>query len=266
MTIAPDCAILLPSYCDVGVGVAQGRFTLRDAAGARESGRGVTGDSSFQSAAGGSTPQDEARLLADLRRGDEGAFMRLVERYQTAMVRLAQVYVGDLAVAEEVAQEAWFSALKHLGHFEARSSFKTWLFHILVNGAKTRGQRERRSLPFSALAEAEDADGDDGPSVAPNASSARMARILVAGWRRRRAGSISPKRVSPRKRRMSASSRPSTSLPQNQRSVIRLRDVEGYSAEEVCEMLGIGAANQRVLLHRARSRVREALETYFHDD
>jgi RNA polymerase sigma-70 factor (ECF subfamily) len=192
--------------------------------------------------------------------------MRLVERYQAAMVRLAQVYVGDLSVAEEVAQETWLSALKNLDHFEARSSFKTWLFHILVNGAKTRGQRERRSLPFSALADAEDADDDDGPSVAPERffgeDGAYPGGWLTApqSWEHLPEARTTSQETHERVLAAIAS------LPQNQRSVIRLRDVEGYSAEEVCEMLGIGAANQRVLLHRARSRVRQALETYFHDD
>lgn len=266
MTITTDCAILLPSYCDVWNGGAAGDFTRRDAARARKSGRGVTGDISPKPVADGSAPQDEARLLADLRRGDEGAFMRLVERYQMAMVRLAQVYVGDLSVAEEVAQEAWLSALKSLDHFEARSSFKTWLFHILVNGAKTRGQRERRSLPFSALAESEDADGDDGPSVAPERffgeDSAYPGGWLAApqNWEHLPEARIASQET--HERVLAAID----ALPQNQRSVIRLRDVEGYSAEEVCEMLGISAANQRVLLHRARSRVRQALEAYFHDD
>lgn len=192
--------------------------------------------------------------------------MRLVEQYQTAMVRLAQVYVGDRAVAEEVTQETWLSVLKHLDHFEARSSFKTWLFHILVNGAKTRGQRERRSTPFSALGEVDDPDGEEGPSVAPERfigeDGAHPGGWLTppASWEQ-----LPEDRVSARETRdcvLEAIER----LPQNQASVIRLRDVEGYSSEEVCAMLGIGVVNQRVLLHRARSRVRQSLETCLSDD
>ncbi|HEX8730462.1 MAG TPA: sigma-70 family RNA polymerase sigma factor [Ktedonobacterales bacterium] len=226
----------------------------------------MTGDYSGQPAASGAAPSDETALVAALRRGDEATFMRLVEQYQTAMVRLAQVYVGDRAVAEEVAQETWLSALKHLDQFEARSSFKTWLFHILVNGAKTRGQRERRSTPFSALGEADDPDGEEGPSVAPerfmDEDGAHPGGWLTppASWEQ-----LPEDRVASQETRacvLEAIAR----LPRNQASVIRLRDVEGYSADEVCAMLGIGVVNQRVLLHRARSRVRQALEMCLSDD
>lgn len=232
---------------------------------AREWRPSVTRDDTGQAAASGASPPDEAALVAALRRGDEATFMRLVEQYQTAMVRLAQVYVGDPAVAEEVAQETWLSALKNLDHFEARSSFKTWLFHILVNGAKTRGQRERRSTPFSALIEDGD-DGDEGPSVAPERFMGEDG-AYAGGWLTPPASweQLPEDRLASQETRtcvLAAIAR----LPQNQASVIRLRDVEGYSAEEVCDMLGIGATNQRVLLHRARSRVRQALETYLSDD
>lgn len=193
--------------------------------------------------------------------------MRLVEQYQMAMVRLAQVYVGDLAVAQEVAQEAWLSVLKHLDRFEARSSFKTWLFHILVNGARTRSQRERRSVPFSALSDADaDAASDDEPSVAPERFYAEDGRY-PGGWVAfpQSWAHIPEARVVSQETRaclLAAIER----LPINQRSVIRLRDVDGYSADEVCDMLGISAANQRVLLHRARSRVRQALEAHFAEE
>ena len=236
------------------------------AAGAREWRQSVTGNFSGQPATSGGPPPDEAALIAALRRGDEAAFMRLVEQYQTAMVRLAQVYVGDLSVAEEVAQDAWLSALKNLDRFEARSSFKTWLFHILVNGAKTRGQRERRSMPFSALGEPADPDGDAGPSVAPERFMGEDG-AFAGGWLSPPASweQLPEDRIASQETRacvLEAIAR----LPQNQASVIHLRDVEGYSAEEVCDLLGIGATNQRVLLHRARSRVRQALETYLSDD
>ncbi len=210
--------------------------------------------------------QDEARLIADLRRGDEAAFMRLVEQYQVAMVRLAQVYVGDLAVAQEVAQETWLAVLRNLDQFEARSSFKTWLFRILVNGARTRAQRERRSVPFSALGDPDEAASDDGPGVAPERFYAEDGPhpggwvTFPQSWAR-----LPEARVTSQETRaclLAAIER----LPMNQRSVIRLRDVEGYSADEVCDMLGIGAANQRVLLHRARSRVRQALEAHFAEE
>ena len=248
-------------------GGGAGRPTQPAADGARESCRGVMSDFSSQPApSGAGGRQDDARLVAELRRGDEAAFMRLVDQYQAAMVRLAQVYVGDLAVAQEVAQETWLSVLKHLDQFEARSSFKTWLFHILVNGARTRAQREARSVPFSSLGDPDGADSDDEPSVAPERFAAEDSRY-PGGWLAfpQSWAQIPEARVESRETRaclLAAIER----LPENQRSVIRLRDVEGYSADEVCDMLGIGAANQRVLLHRARSRVRQALESHFAEE
>lgn len=251
----------------MGSGGAVARLAGLVAGGSRECCRGVMSDFTSQPAASDtSAQQDEARLIADLRRGDEAAFMRLVEQYQAAMVRLAQVYVGDLAVAQEVAQETWLSVLKHLDQFEARSSFKTWLFHILVNGARSRGQRERRSVPFSALSDPDEADGVDEPSVAPERFYAEDGRYpggwiaFPQSWAHVPEARIASQET--RARLLAAIER----LPMNQRSVIRLRDVEGYSADEVCDMLGIGAANQRVLLHRARSRVRQAIEAYLAEE
>jgi RNA polymerase sigma-70 factor, ECF subfamily len=206
---------------------------------------------------------DEADLIAGLRRGDEAVFMRLVERYQVAMVRLARTYTRDRAVAEEVAQEAWLSALTHLDQFAGRSSFKTWLFHILVNGAKARGQRERRSVPFSALEPGDEGDGPDKPSVAPERFG-QEGSIHPGGWLSfpQSWDHVPEARLAARETReriLAAIEK----LPANQRGVIRLRDVEGYTASEVCDILGLSEANQRVLLHRARSRVRQALEDYF---
>lgn len=209
---------------------------------------------------------DEARLIASLLRGDEAAFMRLVEQYQAAMVRLAQVYVRDRAVAEEVAQDAWVAVLKSLRQFEGRSSFKTWLFHILVNAARTRSQRERRSVPFSALAPDDEGLLGDEPSVAPERF--RPADAPYAGgwiafpqpWDALPEASADNRET--RERIAAAIER----LPASQQSVIRLRDIEGYSADDVCQMLDISEGNQRVLLHRARSRVRQALESYFAED
>jgi len=230
-------------------------------------------DSVERSLSGQSAParddNREAALIASLRRGDEAAFMRLVERYQPAMLRLARVYTGDQAVAEEVTQETWLSVLKHLDQFEGRSSFKTWLFHILVNGAKRRGLRERRSVPFSALASVDELDDngpDDGPSVAPErfrAEGVERAGGWVSfpqSWEHIPEAHLASRET--RERIMAAIER----LPVNQRSVIRLRDVEGYGADDVCAILEISEANQRVLLHRARSRVRQALESYFADE
>lgn len=221
-------------------------------------------DSNIPPMGSGSPSQanDEASLVAALRRGDEAAFMRLVEQYQAAMVRIAQIYVGDRAIAEEVAQEAWLSVLTHLDRFEARSSFKTWLFHILINGAKSRGLRERRSVPFSALADPEEGDAPDEPSVAPERFYAQDGRY-PGGWITfpQSWAHVPEVRITSQETRAYLDSAIER-LPMNQRSVIRLRDIEGYTADEVCDMLGISDANQRVLLHRARSRVRQALEDY----
>jgi RNA polymerase sigma-70 factor (ECF subfamily) len=195
--------------------------------------------------------------------GDEATFMRLVERYQAEMTRLAQVYTGDRDVAEEVVQEAWLAALKHLDQFQGRSSFKTWLFHILVNAAKARGQREARSVPFSALeSDAEDDGASDGePSVAPQRFAQDGSWLTPPhSWEHVPEAHLAARET--HERILAAIAR----LPENQRSVIRLRDVEGYSSEDARAILGISEANQRVLLHRARSRVRQALEAYFAEE
>jgi len=203
---------------------------------------------------------DEAALLAALRRGDEAAFLALVERHHTALVRLAQVYVGDRARAEDVAQEAWLGVVRGLGRFEGRSSLKTWLFRILVNCAKTRAVREARSVPFSDLGDVDLADG--GPSVEPE-------RFHGAGHRIAGHWSDPPRAWDdlPEERLLAAETRgvlgrAIEALPPGQRAVVTLRDVEGLSAAEVCNMLGLSETNQRVLLHRARSRLRQALESY----
>jgi RNA polymerase sigma-70 factor (ECF subfamily) len=199
---------------------------------------------------------DEAELLADLRRGDEDAFMTLVERYHPSLVRLAQLYVRDRAVAEEVAQEAWLGVLKGLDNFEGRSSLKTWLFRIVTNIAKTRGQREGRSVAFSTLGDTTAASAEpavdpdrfhaDGLWITPprDWSEALEERLLRHEARDQIEAAI-------------------TALPPRQREVITLRDIEGWPSADVCNALGISETNQRVLLHRARSRVRRAVEAYF---
>lgn len=203
---------------------------------------------------------DEAALLAALRRGDEAAFVTLIERYHPSLVRLAMLYVPDRTTAEEVAQETWLGVLKGLANFEGRSSLKTWLFRILTNIAKTRGQREARSIPFSTLW---DADAEpEAPAVPPDRfqGDGRLAQH----W-------LTPPRdwdEAPEERILRGEARAQiesaiAALPPNQREVITLRDIEGWSSPEVCNALGISETNQRVLLHRARSRVRRAVEDYF---
>jgi RNA polymerase sigma-70 factor (ECF subfamily) len=203
----------------------------------------------------------DLKLVARLLDGDEGAFASLVRRHHGAMVGVAAAYVGgDRAVAEEVAQDAWLGMLRQLGRFEGRSSLRTWLFRILVNTAKTRGRRERRSVPFSALPA-----GPEEPAVAPE-------RFLPAGdrWAGHWASPPEDWDGLPEERLLSMETvavvrRTIDALPDGQRAVITLRDVEGWPAAEVCALLGISEGNQRVLLHRARSRVRGALERHLEE-
>jgi RNA polymerase sigma-70 factor (ECF subfamily) len=204
---------------------------------------------------------DEHGLLAALRGGDETAFVALVRQYHPALVRLATLYVGDPALAEEVAQETWLGALRGLDRFEGRSSLKTWLFRILVNRAKTRGQRESRSIPFSALwnPDAEPAE----PAVEPG----RFLPPDHPDWPGHWAAFPNnwdqvPEEVLLSQEALAVIQTAIAGLPPSQREVITLRDIQGWTAEEVCNVLNIGETNQRVLLHRARSKVRGALERY----
>jgi RNA polymerase sigma-70 factor, ECF subfamily len=203
----------------------------------------------------------EAQLLDALRAGDEAAFAALVREYHPSLVRVARIYVSTLASAEEVAQETWVGVLNGLDRFEGRSSLRTWIFRILTNIAKTRAQRDGRTLPFSALQDpgrvpeaAVDADRFLDPehprwpghwAIRPEAWPEEA--LLAAETRERIAEAIE-------------------TLPASQRAVITLRDVEGWDGAEVCNALGLTETNQRVLLHRARSKVRGALESYLQGD
>jgi RNA polymerase sigma-70 factor (ECF subfamily) len=201
----------------------------------------------------------DVQLVTRLRAGDEDAFMALVDRYGPIMLRLALSHVPSLAVAEEVVQEAWLGVLAGIDRFEGRSSLKTWILRILTNRAKTRGERERRTVPFSCLGP----EDDDGPAVDPERFQGAEDRY-PGGWMTfpQSWETVPEERLLAQETlgRVQAAIR---RLPARQQDVIVLRDVEGWSAEEVCEALELTEANQRVLLHRARSRVREALERYF---
>jgi RNA polymerase sigma-70 factor (ECF subfamily) len=199
----------------------------------------------------------EAQLLGALRAGDEGAFAALVREYHPSLVRVARIYVSTQAAAEEVAQETWLGVLNGLSRFEGRSSLRTWIFRILTNIAKTRAKRDGRTLPFSALQDpgrvpeaAVDADRFLDPEHPrwPGHWASKPAAwpedaVLAAETRERLAEAIE-------------------ALPATQRAVISLRDVEGWSSEDVRNALDLSETNQRVLLHRARSKVRAALESY----
>jgi RNA polymerase sigma-70 factor (ECF subfamily) len=205
---------------------------------------------------------EDMELLARLRRGDELAFAELVEGLYGSMLRLAVVHVGSRAVAEEVVQDAWVGVLRQLDRFEGRSSLRTWVLRIVANRARTRAVRERRTLPFSSL----DGLDDPGPAVEPE-------RFLPAGepWAGHWASPPRSWRDVPEDRLLSGEIRAEVEravegLPPAQRAVIVLRDVEGMTAAETCELLGLTGGNQRVLLHRARSRVRRALERYLEEN
>jgi RNA polymerase sigma-70 factor, ECF subfamily len=200
----------------------------------------------------------DRELVAALRRGDEAAFTWLVDEYGPTLLRVARMYVPTAAVAEEVVQETWIGVLEGIDRFEGRSSLKTWIFRILANIAKTRGERERRSIPFSSAA---GAAGAEEPAVDPD-------RFLPAGDERARAWALGPiPWPGPEESLLSGETRTVIleaieKLAPAQREVITLRDVEGWSSEEVRNALEISETNQRVLLHRARSKVRGAIERY----
>jgi RNA polymerase sigma-70 factor (ECF subfamily) len=202
----------------------------------------------------------EAALLERLRAGDEAAFEALVARHYATMLAVAQTYVKGRAVAEEVVQEAWLGVIKGLDRFEGRSSLKTWILSILVNQAKTRGAREARSVPFTALAP----EGGE-PAVEPERfrsageSYPGHWRAFPGDWGRSAATAVQDRET------LRVVMGAIADLPEAQQAVIRMRDVEGYSSAEVCDALDVSEGNQRVLLHRARSRVRAALEGHFDD-
>ena len=200
---------------------------------------------------------DELALIGRLRDGDERAFEALVERHYGTMLAVAQTYVKTRAIAEEVVQEAWLGVLKGLHGFEGRSSLKTWILRILVNTAKTRGVREARSVPFASLA----ADADE-PAVeperfrGPDDAFPGHWHAYPDDWHRL------PETALLERETLEVVVRTIAELPPAQRAVITMRDVEGCDPDEVCMALDISEGNHRVLLHRARSRVRAALERH----
>ena len=203
---------------------------------------------------------DEATLVTRLRGGDEAAFTTIVDRYHGAMLRVARGFVHDHATAEEVVQDAWMGVLKGLGSFEGRSSLRSWIFAIVVNRAKTKAVREARSTPFSALATQEAAGTQ--PSVDPD-----RFRGPDMEWPGHWAEPPRPWAENPEARLLQGETmayleRALEELPPAQRSVIMMRDFAGYDAQAICNALDISETNMRVLLHRARSRIRGQLEQY----
>jgi RNA polymerase sigma-70 factor (ECF subfamily) len=200
-------------------------------------------------------PPDEA-LVAGLRTGDEGVFAMLLDQWSGSMLRLARCFVSTEDSAAEVVQETWLAVIRGINGFQGRASLRTWIYRILVNTAKRRGVREHRTIPWSSLAE------DEGPTVDP-ARFHGPGEELAGHWREFPARWPSPEQAVLAGEVRAQVVAALAELPERQRVVITLRDVEGYRSDEVCTMLEISAANQRVLLHRARAFVRGRLEEYF---
>lgn len=194
---------------------------------------------------------DERELVVRLRSGERAAFAALVGRHGGALLRFARSFLRDGPLAEEVVQDAWVAALEHLEDFEGRSSLRTWLFRIVANRARTRLQREGRSVPFSALEPAGEEQGLDPGRFAADGHWLEP----PAAW-----SVQDPERLAEDAETRAAIEGAIAELPPAQRAVITLRDLEGLEAEEICGLLGVTVSNQRVLLHRARTKVRAALE------
>jgi RNA polymerase sigma-70 factor (ECF subfamily) len=203
-------------------------------------------------------PADGQALIERLRAGDEATFVRLMELYGGTLLRLAMLYVNDRGAAEDVVQETWLAVFRGIDRFEGRSSLKTWLFTILTNRAKRRGARDGRTLAFSAISPdgADDRDVDLDRFFPPGHEDAGYWISLPSDWD-----------DLPEERFLSSETRAKlegaiATLPPTQREVITLRDIEGWSSDEVRDALGLTETNQRVLLHRARAKVRRMLEEY----
>jgi RNA polymerase sigma-70 factor (ECF subfamily) len=206
---------------------------------------------------------DGPELVDALRRGDEAAFAWLVDRYDGSLRRLARTYVATPAVAEEVVQDTWLAVVRGIHGFEGRAALSTWLYRILTNIAQTRGVREHRTIPFSSAAGA--LDEGAGPAVDPD----RFGALGDPGYGRW-AAPPTPWDDEPEARLQSHETLAAVqaaidALPPAQREVITLRDVEGWTSTEVRNALDLTETNQRVLLHRARAKVRRALEAHFEE-
>jgi RNA polymerase sigma-70 factor (ECF subfamily) len=211
----------------------------------------------------------EDDVLSALRAGDAAMFARIVSDWSPAMIRRARAHVSTRASAEDVVQDTWLAVIRGLDRFEERSTLRTWVFRILVNIAKTRGMREARVVPVASMDPSMDQDAEAGPTVDP----ARF-RGLDDPWPRHwldegaphpwHSGSDDAAHAAISREVSDLVAAALEALPPRQREVVSLRDVHDLSSDEVCETLGLSAANQRVLLHRGRAKVRAALENYYH--
>jgi RNA polymerase sigma-70 factor, ECF subfamily len=205
--------------------------------------------------------RDDAELVVAIRAGDEAAFAGLVEELTPALMRLALAHVPSRAIAEDVVQDTWVAVIRGIDRFEGRSALRTWIFQILLNIARTRGKREKRTLPFAALRNRAE-EGRDEPAVDADRFQGRRGEY-PGHWSRPPSEWDSPVERLAQGEARDALLEAIADLPPRQRDVITLRDVLGYSADEARNALDLSETNQRVLLHRARSKVRGALERYF---
>ena len=201
----------------------------------------------------------DSALLARLMQGDEGAFAELVTRHHSALIRMAMGHVADREVAEEVVQDTWMAVIEGLDRFEGRSSLRTWIFGIMIHKAKDRGIREKRHVNFSSF-ESVDDEGDEAVDPSRFHQSGEWAdhwAFPPQPW-----DDQTPEKLMASQQAVSAMQKAIEALPKNLKEVLILRDVEGIEAKEVCELLKITETNLYVRLHRARERVRQAVETY----
>jgi RNA polymerase sigma-70 factor (ECF subfamily) len=212
----------------------------------------------FDALASGPDFADDQVLARALAARDPDAFGYLLDRYHGPLMRLARQYVSTGAVAEEVVQQTWLAVMQSIDRFEGRASVKTWLFRILVNTARANGVKEHRSIPFSSVAPVDDRE----PAVEPS----RFRRFRHSGqWKQPPDPWPGPEEQALDAEVLAVVSAAIDQLPAAQREVVTLRDVMGWTAPEACAALEVSAGNERVLLHRGRSKVRAAVERYYDD-
>lgn len=204
---------------------------------------------------------DDADLVQALRDGDERAFAGLVDELNGPLLRLAMAHVPSRAIAEEVVQDTWLGVINGIDRFEGRSALRTWIFQILLNNARTKGVREKRTLPFAYFRRRADEGGRE-PAVEPERFQGRRGES-PGGWARPPIEWESPEQKLASDEARDVMLRAIADLPPRQREVLTLRDILGYSSAEVRNTLDLSETNQRVLLHRGRSKVRAALEELF---
>jgi RNA polymerase sigma-70 factor (ECF subfamily) len=203
---------------------------------------------------------EEHELIARLRRGDDGAFDDLVNKHHSALIRMAMGHVSNREVAEEVVQDTWMAVIEGLHRFEGRSSLRTWIFGIMIHKAKDRGVREKRHMTFSAFESFDDESEEpiDPARFHQTGEWAGHWAVPPQPWDEQ-----TPERLLASQQAVNAMQRAIEVLPPTLKEVLMLRDVEGVEAKEACEILKITETNLYVRLHRARERVRQAVETYF---